>query len=167
MSHKHHIIPKHMGGSDDKSNLIELSVADHAEAHRKLYEEHGLWQDYVAWQGLAKLMPKEQLIKRLQSEGGKKCREMHVNPFAGSRIGNNFAISSNQQQSVALAKTEKARSKRKQTFGIIKHQQGEKNSQFGKCWVTHPELGNRKINKDELEKFLSLGYSKGRKMVVN
>ena len=44
-----------MGGSDDPSNLIELTPAEHAEAHRLLYEQHGHWQDYVAWQGLSKL----------------------------------------------------------------------------------------------------------------
>jgi hypothetical protein len=68
MSHKHHIIPKHAGGTDDPSNLVELSVDDHAEAHRKLYEEYGRWQDYVAWQGLAKLSPKEELVRIRQRE---------------------------------------------------------------------------------------------------
>ena len=52
--HKHHIIPKHMGGTDDPSNLVELTVEEHAEAHRKLFEEHGRWQDELAWKGLAK-----------------------------------------------------------------------------------------------------------------
>jgi hypothetical protein len=53
MKHKHHIIPKHVGGSNDPSNLIELSVEEHAKAHKKLWEEHSRWQDYVAWQGLS------------------------------------------------------------------------------------------------------------------
>ena len=55
MLHKHHIIPRYMGGTDEPSNLVELTVEQHAEAHRLLYEQHGNWQDYVAWQGLAKL----------------------------------------------------------------------------------------------------------------
>tara|TARA_Y100000034_G_C6910355_1_gene424452 strand:+ start:21106 stop:21675 length:570 start_codon:yes stop_codon:yes gene_type:complete len=46
--HKHHIIPKHAGGSDDPSNIIELTIADHAEAHRKLFEKYGRWQDKIA-----------------------------------------------------------------------------------------------------------------------
>lgn len=50
--HKHHIIPKHMGGSDDSSNLIELTVEEHAEAHRKLWEEHGNEYDKIAWLSL-------------------------------------------------------------------------------------------------------------------
>ena len=55
MLHKLHIIPKHLGGTDDPSNLVELTVQEHAEAHRLLYERDGRWQDYVAWQGLAQL----------------------------------------------------------------------------------------------------------------
>ena len=39
--HVHHIIPKHMGGTDDPSNLTQLTIEEHAEAHRILYEEHG------------------------------------------------------------------------------------------------------------------------------
>ena len=51
--HFHHIVPKHIGGTDDPSNLIRLSIEEHAEAHRKLYEEHGRWQDKVAWKSLS------------------------------------------------------------------------------------------------------------------
>jgi len=52
-THLHHIIPKHMGGTDDPSNLIELTVEEHAEAHRKLYKEHGSIYDLVAWKALS------------------------------------------------------------------------------------------------------------------
>jgi hypothetical protein len=30
LKHIHHIVPKHMGGTDDPSNLVELTVAEHA-----------------------------------------------------------------------------------------------------------------------------------------
>lgn len=72
MKHKHHIIPRHMGGTDDESNLVELTIEEHAEAHRKLYEEHGRWEDYLAWQGLAGLMTKEELVKEMLKEAGRK-----------------------------------------------------------------------------------------------
>jgi hypothetical protein len=72
MKHKHHIIPRHTGGSDDPSNLVELTIQEHAEAHKILWEEHGRWQDYLAWQGLAGLMSKEEHAFRLLSEAGKK-----------------------------------------------------------------------------------------------
>lgn len=72
MKHKHHIIPKHMGGTDEESNLVELTIEEHAEAHKKLYEEHGRWQDKLAWQGLAGLATKEELVKEMLREAGKK-----------------------------------------------------------------------------------------------
>jgi hypothetical protein len=42
-----------MGGSDERSNLIELTIEEHAEAHRKLYEEYHNWQDEIAWKALS------------------------------------------------------------------------------------------------------------------
>ena len=61
-----------MGGTDDPSNLVELTPEEHAEAHRKLYEEHGRWQDRVAWIGLAGLATKAEHVAMLLSEAGKK-----------------------------------------------------------------------------------------------
>lgn len=51
--HIHHIVPRHAGGTDDPSNLVCLTVEEHAEAHLELYGEHGRWQDYVAWKALS------------------------------------------------------------------------------------------------------------------
>lgn len=66
MKHKHHIVPKHIGGSDDLSNLIELTVEEHAEAHRVLYEQCGRWQDKIAWLALSGRIGKEEAIKESQ-----------------------------------------------------------------------------------------------------
>lgn len=49
MKHIHHIIPRHMGGTDDPSNLIELSRKEHAQAHLKLYEQYGKKEDLGAY----------------------------------------------------------------------------------------------------------------------
>jgi hypothetical protein len=72
MKHKHHIIPKHMGGTDEASNLIELTIEEHAKAHEKLYEQHGHWQDYLAWKGLLGLISHDECVYISISEGGKK-----------------------------------------------------------------------------------------------
>ena len=53
MKHKHHIVPKHAGGTDDPSNLVELTIEEHADAHRKLYEQYGRKGDYIAWKALS------------------------------------------------------------------------------------------------------------------
>lgn len=60
-----------MGGTDDPSNIVELTIEEHAEAHRKLFEEHGRWQDELAWKGLAKMISKEEII-RIQITNGAK-----------------------------------------------------------------------------------------------
>jgi len=76
MKHKHHVIPLHMGGTDDPSNIVELTIEEHAEAHRKLFEEHGRWQDELAWKGLAGMITQEELIKRKLSESSKKGNQI-------------------------------------------------------------------------------------------
>jgi hypothetical protein len=76
--HNHHIIPKHMGGTDDPSNLIKLTVEEHANAHKLLWEEHGRWQDYVAWSGLSKRITSEETIRlaiSLTQTGRPKSKE--------------------------------------------------------------------------------------------
>lgn len=70
-THKHHIVPKHMGGTDNPDNLVELTIEQHAEAHRLLYEQHGKIQDKLAWQGLAGLISNQELVYILLSESKK------------------------------------------------------------------------------------------------
>jgi len=60
-THKHHVIPKHAGGTDDPSNIVELTIEEHAEAHRVLYEKYGRWQDKIAWKGLSRSVGKEEI----------------------------------------------------------------------------------------------------------
>jgi hypothetical protein len=40
---------------------------------------------------------------------------------------------------------------------------GAANSQYGTCWVMN-EAGSKKIQKEELDKYLGLGYTKGRRL---
>lgn len=53
ITHIHHIVPRHAGGSDDPSNLVSVTIEEHAELHLSLYLEHGRWQDWVAFQFLS------------------------------------------------------------------------------------------------------------------
>ena len=69
IKHKHHIIPKHMGGSDDPENIVELSVEDHALAHKALYEKYGKLEDKIAWKCLSgKTEEGEKLRQKLSTE---------------------------------------------------------------------------------------------------
>lgn len=69
--HKHHIVPRHMGGSDDPSNIIELSIEDHAKAHEELYVKHGLWQDMIAWKALSGQITMTEASRLAKIEGCK------------------------------------------------------------------------------------------------
>jgi hypothetical protein len=65
-----------MGGSDDPFNLIELTVEEHAEAHRILYEQYGKHEDKIAWLGLSGQLSKEEIIKQKLSLGGKNSNKV-------------------------------------------------------------------------------------------
>ena len=86
-THKHHIIPRHMGGTDDPANLIELTVEEHAKAHKKLYEEHGRWQDYYAWKGLAGLISSQEVVRAVQSKAN-SVPKPHLSKLYKERCAN-------------------------------------------------------------------------------
>lgn len=44
---------------------------------------------------------------------------------------------------------------------------GNKNSQFGTCWISHETLGTRKVKKEEVKLYLETGWVKGRKFKFN
>lgn len=59
-------------------------------------------------------------------------------------------------------KKHKEESKKKIGEKNSKNQKGEKNSQYGTCWIYHIEFGNKKINKNDLNDYISTGWIKGR-----
>jgi hypothetical protein len=69
------------------------------------------------------------------------------------------------QMLVKKANSPESIAKKKETWQKTGRGKAEKNSQFGTCWITHSKFGNKKINKNDLDKFLTLGYTKGRKIL--
>lgn len=65
-----------------------------------------------------------------------------------------------QKIAVELSKTENAKEKQKQKFKENKHQQGEKNSQYGTCWVWKFEEGNKKIKNELLQEYIDKGWER-------
>jgi hypothetical protein len=99
--HKHHIIPRHAGGTDDPDNLVRLSIPEHAEAHRLLYEQYGRVQDKVAWLWLAgRTEEKEEALRELLRSpercakisaaqiGNKKCVGRKLSSETRAKISN-------------------------------------------------------------------------------
>lgn len=71
LRHRHHIIPRHAGGTDDPSNIVYLTPAEHAAAHRRLYEQYGRWQDKVAADGLSGIIGHEEAVRQASINGPK------------------------------------------------------------------------------------------------
>jgi len=46
---RHHIVPRHAGGANDKENLVKLSLKDHMLAHKIRYEVYGNRYDLSAY----------------------------------------------------------------------------------------------------------------------
>ena len=76
--HSHHSLPNHLGGTDDPSNLVRLTIEEHAEAHKMLYEQHGLEEDRLAWLGLAGIVSKKEHVQQMSKLGGNKTVDMQV-----------------------------------------------------------------------------------------
>jgi hypothetical protein len=62
--HKHHLIPRHADGTDDPSNIIKVNTALHAFLHKQLYEEHGRWQDKIAYECLSGHIGNDEAIRQ-------------------------------------------------------------------------------------------------------
>jgi hypothetical protein len=87
MKHRHHIVPRYMGGGDEPSNIIELTVEEHAEAHKKLWEKHGNIEDYCAWKGLSEQIGREEIFRLLMDPTGRKHTEETKKKISESNKG--------------------------------------------------------------------------------
>lgn len=62
LTHKHHILPRHVIEWNDPMNLVECTVEEHAEHHRYLWETFNYYEDYIAWQMLSGQIGKTKAI---------------------------------------------------------------------------------------------------------
>jgi len=185
MKHIHHIIPRHIGGTDDPSNLVELSVEEHAEAHRVLYEQYGREEDRMAWLALSGQATKKEICLLGYKLGRKKTDQFLEQKYGSEwrqilgKIASEKAIASikhrmkidpsfaekfkaNAKNASNAAMSTEANERRKQSFAKNGHQQGSKNSNYGNCWIHNLELKQNKLIKktDQIPE----GWIKGRKI---
>ena len=73
---KHHIVPRHMGGTDDEDNIEFITVAEHADRHRILFEKYGHKWDYLAWKGRTGHIGREEINHIKWQEAGRKGGKM-------------------------------------------------------------------------------------------
>ena len=63
-----------MGSKYTANNIVMLTIEEHAEAHRILYEQYGKWQDKLAWLSLSGQISKAEIMnegRRLRMLGNK------------------------------------------------------------------------------------------------
>ena len=125
--HKHHVTPSYR--DPDSTITVEVSVTCHAMFHWCEWQLHGDKRDWLAWKGLRGEIPKEEIIRQLRQLGGRKAREKLKGVFTDKMLE---AAKQSQPLAVEAARSPESIAKRKKTFADIGHQQGEKNSQFGK-----------------------------------
>jgi hypothetical protein len=147
-----------MGGTDDPENLISLTPLEHAKAHRELYEKHGKIEDYLAWKGLEGFIGKEEIIKKIAQENGKR----NGNNSFKKKIGFHGADFRNSERYKKICSEN----------GKI---QGRKHAESGHCKRIAPLGGGKNLGKkfwvntetgEETQSFDSPGdnWTKGRNM---
>ena len=116
-THKHHIIPRHAGGTDHPSNLVELTIKEHAQAHLELYEKYKLEKDRIAWLALTGQIGREEA--RILAIKSPECRAKMSKSRTGDK--NHF-----------FGKTHTPENKKKQKermTGSVGHFKGKKHTQ--------------------------------------
>jgi len=149
MKHKHHIIPRHAGGTDDLINIILLTVEQHATAHKKLFEKYNRWQDKIAWLGLSGRIGKEEIIQLKNSEKAKKQWENEEYRKKMSKLASDshLGIPKSKQQREKMSKAQKGKPKSKEHIQKLclaqkgKHK-GKDNGMYNK---KHSELTIQKM----------------------
>lgn len=165
LKHKHHIVPRYKGGSDEPENLVELTVTQHAMYHFCNYQLWGNVEDYVAWRGLSGQIEMAEFLIEKQRIFGKQgsaiLREKLKNDLEfKEKATKNWSESwnknreknieknrSNLIKAVEVARSPEANKKRIETLKAINHQQGSTNSQYGTMWIHNMNLKqNKKIS---------------------
>ena len=118
---KHHILPKSLGGTNEKENLIKLTAREHFICHWLLVKMFD--------KGTTERNKMLCALWRMNNNGSNTHKEHYINSRAYETLRIEFA----------------------KTIGEItsKNQQGNKNSQFGTKWYTNRNTGESKKFKEK------------------
>jgi hypothetical protein len=178
-THKHHIIPRYMGGTDVAENLIEITVTQHAMYHFCNYQLWGNEEDKIAWKTLSGQMTLSEAQYEAIKLGAKKTGQVMKNKMKDNETKEEWSNmikgfwereEYREKQIPRLLEIQKTASilgnsgdglkKKKETYRQIGHQQGSNNSQYGSMWITNgTKEGTYKINKNDP---IPQGFRKGR-----
>lgn len=180
--HRHHIIPKHSGGTNEESNFTYLTVREHIVCHFLLWKIHGNINDIRAMKMLGAKLSVE-YRKRI----GEYCRDNNIG-FFGASDEQKYKWRSaawesqrqrNQDNSFYYWSTEIGRKKRA-SMGGKKGSRSQIQNKVGihnpDNFIKHAILGGKaikgmicvtngkhrtRIRPEKLEEYLANGYVKG------
>ena len=92
MKHRHHVVPRHAGGTDHPSNFVEVTVEEHAELHLARYLELGEVGDWLAYRALSGQASSEwwKIRGALGFRGGKHSDKAKA-AIGRAKLGNKFS----------------------------------------------------------------------------
>lgn len=67
-----------MGGTDDPTNLIELTIEEHSQAHLKLYQQYGKTEDLCAYYMLSGKNKDPEFVKSRAKLGGESTLQKRM-----------------------------------------------------------------------------------------
>lgn len=105
---RHHIVPKCLGGTNDKENLIDLYAREHYEAHRMLSEENPTMQPLVyAWWLMANMENPHENRYVLSAEEYEVARKAYAEVRSSIRGSNhpNYGKPMSEEQKQKLSRT--------------------------------------------------------------
>lgn len=82
----HHIIPRHMSGTNENSNIVKLTGREHYIAHWLLYKIHGDHKSAFAWQCMSSKGNSGKRYSSRTFEYAKRAWSKHMKEFNAKRI---------------------------------------------------------------------------------
>ena len=183
--HRHHIIPLHMGGTDDKENLTYLTVREHIIAHYILWKIHKTPNDLRAMKMLGANITVTQRIvigqfcrdNKIGFYSDKFTKEMRISAAQKGvyyQMQNKLGIHTDDQSKRAewasLGGKSGSLTQIQNKLGIHTDDQSKRaewaslggKSHKGKKWVHNPITNKRyRCKPEELEQYLDNGFKLG------
>jgi len=153
-----------LDGGDDESNIIRLSITEHAIAHKMLWEKYGKWQDFLAYMALSGQISGAEIAhqKRVLANTGKIVTDETREKLRLANIGKIMSKESRERMS--------KNNRMHRLEERIRHSNIMKDSMKGNKNFTNSKrsTGMVKINDGKIEKFITkedsipLNWQKGR-----
>jgi general stress protein YciG len=155
--HKHHIIPRYVGGLDTSENLVDVTVTQHAMFHFCNYQLWGNEEDRIAWRGLSGLITMDEIKREAQLLGAKKAGQVTYENGTGM-----FKMTPEQKSEAGKRGVQTNKENGMGIFGMSQKELSEAGKKGGK--TTHQnETGIFKQTKEQRSEAGRKGGKKGGK----